>query len=113
MECEKVEQVKPLDVLLDDQIREFESGQDVICDKELDRTMWELSYYQDDMPDSDVREFGGEYEENPIEEDLVEKKLVFGKDEKLSYMKDDTSEEDIPRGEDIVDVHSMSPDEGE
>ena len=110
MECQDVDKVKPLDVLIDDQIKEFESGREATCDKDLDRMMWELSYYDEEAPASKAKEFGDEY---PVEEELVEKKLVFGRDKKLSYMKDEPPDNDIPRGEDIVDVHSMSPDEGE
>ena len=110
MECQDVDKVKSLDVLLDDQIKEFESGKEATCDKELDRMMWELSHYDEEAPASEAKEFGDEY---PVEEELVEKKLVFGRDKKLSYMKDEGANADIPPGEDVVDVHSMNPDEGE
>jgi len=40
MECEDTDKVKPLDQLLDDQIKEFESGKDRVCDEDLDKMMW-------------------------------------------------------------------------
>ncbi len=110
MECQDVDKVKALDVLLDDQIKEFESGKEATCDKELDRAMWELSYYDEEAPASEAKEFGDEY---PVEEELVEKKLVFGRNKKLSYTKDASADKDILPDEDVVDVHSMTPDEGE
>lgn len=110
MECQDVDKVKALDTLLDDQIKEFESGKEGTCDKELDRMMWELNNYDEEAPAAEAKEFADEY---PVEEELVEKKLVFGRDKKLSYTKDEGANKDILPDEDVVAVHSMNPDEGE
>jgi hypothetical protein len=109
MECRDVEKIKPIDVMIEDQVKEFESGQETVCDKDLDRMMWELNHFEDEAPPAEAREFT---DENPGEEELVEKKLVFGRDRKLSYTKDETRTADLPQDEDVVDVHSMNPDDG-
>ena len=106
-DCEDMDKVKPLDTLLEDQVKEFETGKDAVCDKELDKTMWDLGHFDDEEPVMEAKEFA---EENPIEEDLIEKKLVFGRDEKLRYMKDETAKEEVLPGDELVDVHSMNPD---
>jgi len=86
MECEDVDKVKPLDRLLDDQMKEFESGKDRVCDKDLDKMMWDLGQYENEEPKSEAGEFE---DEKPIEENIVEKKVIFGSHEKPYYMEDD------------------------
>lgn len=46
MEYEDVDKIIPLDRLFEDQIREFESGNDRIGDKELNKMMRELGDYE-------------------------------------------------------------------
>jgi hypothetical protein len=65
------ENVKPLDILLDEKIREFESGRDKEFDKELDEMIWELGDYENEEPLPEAEEF---QKEVPIEEELAEKK---------------------------------------
>ncbi|HVO66025.1 MAG TPA: hypothetical protein VMT12_06015 [Syntrophales bacterium] len=65
------ENVKPLDILLDEKIKEFESGIDKEYDTELDEMIWELGDYETEEPLPEAEEFP---EKVPIEEDLVEKK---------------------------------------
>ena len=65
------ENVKPLDILLDEKIREFESGRDKEFDKELDEMIWELGDYENEEPLLEAEEF---QKEVPIEEELAEKK---------------------------------------
>lgn len=65
------ENVKPLDILLDEKIKEFESGIDKEYDTEFDEMIWELGDYETEEPLPEAEEFP---EKVPIEEDLVEKK---------------------------------------
>ncbi len=108
MECEDTDKVKPLDQLLDDQIREFESGKDRVCDEGLDKMIWELGDYENEEPKMEAKEFE---EDKPIEEVLIEKKAVHGTSKKPYYMKSDVEEEMLP-GDDVVAGHSMSRDDG-
>ena len=66
------ERVKPLDTFLNDITREFESGRDRYRDRDLDETIRELGDHENEEPPMEILEFG---EEQPIEEDLVEKKM--------------------------------------
>jgi hypothetical protein len=109
MECRDVDKLKPLDKLLEDQIEEFDSGKDRVCDKDLDKMMWELGDYESEEPKMEADEFA---EEKPIEENLVEKKLVGGSNKKPYYMKDSPVEEDIMPGDEVAAAHSMNPDTG-
>jgi hypothetical protein len=68
----RYERVKPIDAFLNDIMMEFESGRDIIYDKDFDEMIWELGDYQDEEPLMEVLEVG---QEVPIEEDLLEKKL--------------------------------------
>lgn len=82
MECSDDDNVKPLDKLLDDKAREFESGEDRICDKELDTLIWELGDYET----GEAPQEAGEYEEaKPIEEELVEKSITVGRSGRTSF----------------------------
>lgn len=109
MECDNVDRIKPLDRLLEDQIREFESGEDRVCDKDLDKMMWELGDYENEVSKMDAAEFD---DEKPIEENLVEKKMIFGSNEKPYYIEGDLAGEEILPADDVVSGHSMSPDSG-
>jgi hypothetical protein len=48
MECKDVDKLKPVDELLDDQMKEFESGQERKCDKDLDTMIWKLGDYENE-----------------------------------------------------------------
>ncbi len=96
MECKDVDKLKPLDKLLDDKIREFESGEEKKCDKDLDVMIWELGDYENEEP----RQEAGEFKEAPpMEEELVEKRSIHGAKGLPSYM----TEEDVTTG------HSIRP----
>lgn len=86
MECEDIDKIKPLDRLLDDQIKEFESGKDRVCDKDLDKMMWDLGNYENEEPKTEAIEFE---DDPPIEEIVAEKRVIFGSHEKPYYMEDD------------------------
>ena len=75
MECKDVDKLKPLDKLLDDQVQEFDSGEERKCDKDLDAMIWKLGGYENEEPLQAADEFR---EEPPIEEELVEKRNVHG-----------------------------------
>jgi len=108
MECEDVDKLKPVDRLLEDKTKEFDSGKDRVCDKELDKMMWDLGDYESEESKIEAQEFE---DEKPIEEELVEKKAIHGSNKKPYYMKDN-SEEDVPPGDGVVSAHSMKPDSG-
>ena len=74
MKCHDIDKIKPLDKLLDEKVREFESGEDRECDKDLDTMIRELGNFEEDEPLKDAGEFA---EELPVEEELVERR-VFG-----------------------------------
>lgn len=101
MECENVDKIKPLDRLLDDQIKEFDSGKDRVCDKDLDKMMWELGDYENEEPKMEAESFE---DEKPMEENLTEKKEIFGSNEVPYYMEDNMAQEEIPPGEQVVIV---------
>ena len=75
MKCNDVDKVRPLDELLDDQIREFDTGEDKECDRDLDAMIWKLGDYENEESLQEAEEFA---EESPIEEELVEKKIIAG-----------------------------------
>ena len=74
MQCHDVDKVKPLDELFDEKAREFGSGEDQECDRDLDSLIWKLGDYESEEPPQAAGEFG---EEPPIEEELVEKRLFI------------------------------------
>ena len=63
--------VKPLDILFDEKIKEFESGGDKEYDRDLDEMIWELGDYENEEPLPEAEEYP---EKVPIEEELAEKK---------------------------------------
>lgn len=99
MECKDVDKLKPLDKLLDDQIQEFDSGEDRKCDKDLDAMIWRLGDYENEEPREAADEFR---EEAPIEEELVEKRNIHGTGGLPSFMAE----------EDVATARSMSPETG-
>jgi hypothetical protein len=76
MEYSDIDEVKPLDELMDDTIGKFESGRDRECDKDLDTLIWELGDYENEEPPQEAEEF---MDETPIEDELVEKKMIVGR----------------------------------
>jgi len=105
MKCPDVDKVKPLDRLLDDQIREFESGGEKECDKELDRMIWTLGKYENQESLQEAEEF---VEDPQIEEELVEKRMIRGRNGQTSFIEGEGAEEILP-GEKEVMAHSISP----
>ena len=73
MKCNDIDKIKPLDKLLDEKVKEFESGEDRECDKDLDTMIWELGNFEEDEPPQDAGEFA---EEPPVEEELVEGRVA-------------------------------------
>ncbi len=102
IKCEDVDKVKPLDRLLDDQIKEFESGKDKQCDKDLDTMMWELGDYENEEPKMAATEFE---EEKPIEEQLVEKRMILGSNGKPRFVEGASEQEET--GEEVTVAHSI------
>ena len=96
MECKDVDKLKPLDKLLDDNIQEFESGEEKKCDKDLDEMIWKLGDYENEEPLSEAGEFT---EAPPIEEELVEKRNIHGASGPPSYMAEG----------DVIMARSISP----
>jgi hypothetical protein len=102
MECPDVDKVKPIDELLDDKIREFETGEDKACDKELDNMIWELGDYENEEAPQEAKEFA---EEPPIEEELVEKTMTVGR-KGVSFKESWEAEEPLT-GEDFATASSI------
>jgi hypothetical protein len=96
MECKDVDKLKPLDKLLDDQMQEFESGEEKKCDKDLDAMIWKLGDYENEEPPQAADEFA---EAPPIEEELVEKRNIHGTRGRPSFMAEDK----------VAIAHSLSP----
>ncbi len=95
MDCSEDDNKKPLDELFDDKIKEFESGEDRLCDKELDSLIWDLGYYENEEPVQEAEEYE---DEKPIEEDLVEKTVTVNRRGR-GFLKED------------LDVYSTVPEE--
>ncbi len=69
----RYERVKPLDAIFNDKMTEFESGRDRYRDMELDEMIWEFGDYENEEPPMEILEFEPE---DPIEEELAEKKRM-------------------------------------
>ncbi len=106
-EGENIDKVKPLDELLDDQIKEFDGGKDRVCDKDLDTMIWELGDFENEEPPQDAEEFG---EEQPIEEELMEKDMVVGRRGRVSLKDVGNAEED--EGKKVTTAGSIGPEPG-
>lgn len=85
MDCSDDDNVKPLDKLLDDKEKEFESGEDRLCDKELDTLIWELGDYETEEPEQEAQEYE---EDKPVEEELVEKSVSVNRKGRVSLKED-------------------------
>jgi hypothetical protein len=105
MECKGVDDMKPLDKLLDDQIREFDSGEDKACDKDLDMMIWELGAYENEASRQEAEEFA---EAQPLEEELVEKRIIRGKRGQPSFI-EGRVEAELLSGEEVTTAHSLTP----
>jgi len=82
MQYSNIDKVKPLDELLNENIREFESGRDRLRDKDLDEMIWELDDLENEEPLQEANEFKREV---PTEEELVEKGMKVGRRGKTSF----------------------------
>ena len=102
-QCDDDDKIKPLDRMFDDQIIEFESGEDKTCDRDLDKMIWELGDYGNEEPPIEATEFD---EDKPVEEELIERKMIHGSNKKPYYLKN--TSEDINE-EDVVIARSIGP----
>jgi hypothetical protein len=109
MECPNVDKVKPLDELLDDKVREFESGRDRVCDEELDTMIWELNDYENEEPPQDAKEFR---KDTPTEEDLVEKAMKAGRRGRASFTESPVAAESPFIQEDFATASSIGSETG-
>lgn len=73
MKCDDDDKMMPLDKLMDQKTKEFESGSDRECDKDLDAMIWRLGDFETEEPPQDAGEFG---EELPAEEELIETRIA-------------------------------------
>lgn len=89
--CEDADKIKPLDKLFDDQINEFESGKDKVCDKDLDTMIWELGDFENEEPRQEASEFA---EDKPIEEELIEKRMIHGSNDQPYYIDSESAVEE-------------------
>ncbi|MHB8908043.1 MAG: hypothetical protein ACYDAA_04105 [Syntrophales bacterium] len=105
MECRDVEKVRPLDELMDDTIKEFDSGEDKECDRDLDKMIWELGDFEDEEPLQDAKEFA---EEPPLEDELVEKRRVVGRGGRASFTEDEETEEGSFAGGNLAMAESIA-----
>jgi hypothetical protein len=112
LKCRNVDKVKPLDTLIDDKFNEFESGEDRSCDRELDKLIWELGDFENEESPQEAAEFE---EEVPIEEELVEGKLVSRKGRKPPFPENSAFREvrstgsPLTAGVELATAHSLSP----
>ena len=107
MGCIDVDRVRPLDELLDDQIREFGSGRDRVCDRDLDRMIWELGDFDNEEPPQDAESF---LEEPAVEEELIEKRRITRG--RSSFTGGRPAEEAFFAGEDLATVRVFGAEPG-
>ena len=106
MECSDVDKVKPLDELMDDTIGEFDSGRDRECDKDLDTLIWELGDYENEEPRQEADEY---LDDTPIEDELVEKTMIVGRNGRASFKEIPEEEESFFTGEKLATASSIGP----
>lgn len=109
MECRDVEKVRPLDELLDDTIKEFDSGEDKECDRDLDKMIWELGDFENEEPLQDAEEF---LEGPPIEEELAEKRMIRGRGGRASFTEGGEAEEAPFADRDLATAESIASETG-
>ena len=104
MRCIDVDKVRPLDELLGDNIGEFDSGRDKECDKDLDTLIWELGDYENEEPRQEADEYT---DETPIEDELVEKTMIVGRNGRASFKEVPEEEESFFTGEQLATASSI------
>ncbi len=109
MDCINVDRVRPLDELLNDQIREFDTGGDKECGRDLDRMIWELGDFENEEPRQEAEEF---MEEAPIEEELIEKRRIAGGRGRSSFTGGRSAEEIFFAGERLATAHAIGTEPG-
>jgi hypothetical protein len=109
MECFDTDKVKPLDELLDDTIKEFDSGSDTECDKDLDKMIWDLGDFENEEPPQEAEEF---QDEVPVEEELMEKTMIVGHNGRASFRESSRAKEDISAGVKVAAASSIGPEPG-
>ncbi len=109
MDCINVDRVRPLDELLDDQIREFDSGRDTVCDRDLDRMIWKLGDFDNEEPLQDAEEF---LDEPPVEEELIEKRRIAGGRGRSSFSGGRSAEEAFFAGEHLATARAIGAEPG-
>ena len=106
MRCIDVDRVRPLDELLGDNIGEFDSGRDKECDKDLDTLIWELGDYENEEPRQEADEY---MDDTPIEDELVEKRMIVGRNGRASFKEAPEGEESFFTGEQLATASSIGP----
>jgi hypothetical protein len=104
--CKDVDKIKPLDRLFDEKMDEFESGEERACDKDLDTLIWELGDFESEESPQEAKEFE---EESPIEEELVEKRMVVGRNHRASFREEGRAGEAVSAGVGLTSARSLSP----
>lgn len=97
------DRIKPLDKLFEDQIDEFDRGEDREYDKDLDDMIWKLGDFENEEPLHEADDFG--YDE-PIEEELVEKKIVRKRNGRTAFREERASNEESDE-EEVAQAHPL------
>ena len=106
MECKNVDKVKSLDRLFEDQSEEFVHGTERECDRDLDMMMWKLGDYENEEPPQEAAEYE---EEQPIEEELIEKRIIVGSNGQPVFIEGGRSDEAVSAGKKVALAHSLAP----
>jgi hypothetical protein len=106
MHCIDTDKVRPLDELLGDNIGEFDSGRDKECDKDLDTLIWELGDYENEEPRQEADEY---MDDTPIEDELVEKTMIVGRNGRASFKEVPEEDESSFTGEQLALASSIGP----
>jgi len=104
MRCIDVDRVRPLDELLGDNSGEFDSGRDKECDKDLDTLIWELGDYENEEPRQEADEY---MDDTPIEDELVEKRMIVGRNGRASFREVPEEEEAFFTGEQLATASAI------
>ena len=106
MERKKGDELKPLDKLLEEQSEAFAQRADRGRDKDLDTMIWKLGDYQNEEPPQDAAEFE---EEPPIEEELIEKRIISGGNGQPVFSEGGGTDEVLSDGKKVTLAHSLTP----